>query len=68
MHCKRTASLADVAEVLRDSKRIGAEHYVNALVDYREVDRRSALERVRRARNYRPSVRPSGVRTPSFAG
>ena len=40
-----TGSLAEVAELLGDSKRVAADHYVYALVDYREVERRGALER-----------------------
>jgi hypothetical protein len=43
---KDTGSLADVAELLGDSKRLAAEHYVYALTDYREVDRSIALARV----------------------
>ena len=34
-----------VAELLGDSKRVAADHYVYALVDYAEVDRRPALRR-----------------------
>jgi hypothetical protein len=45
LHYKRTSSLADVAELLGDSKRVAAEHYVYALTDYREVDRSIALAR-----------------------
>jgi len=44
---KRTSSLADVAELLGDSKRVAADHYVYALTDYREVDRTVALARIR---------------------
>jgi integrase len=51
LHYKRTGSLADVAELLGDSKRVAAEHYVYALTDYREVDRTIALARVQTARN-----------------
>jgi integrase len=47
LHYKRTGSLADVAELLGDSKRVAADHYVYALTDYREVDRSGALGRVR---------------------
>jgi integrase len=47
LHYKRTGSLADVAELLGDSKRIAADHYVYALTDYREVDGTIALARVR---------------------
>jgi integrase len=47
LHYKRTGSLADVAELLGDSKRVAAEHYVYALTDYREVDRSIALSRTR---------------------
>jgi integrase len=42
---KRTGSLAEVAELLGDSKRVAAEHYVYAMTDYREVDRTIALAR-----------------------
>jgi integrase len=45
LHYKRTGSLAEVAELLGDSKRVAADHYVYALVDYREADRRDALAR-----------------------
>ena len=34
LHYKRTGSLAEVAELLGDSKRVAADHYVYALVDY----------------------------------
>jgi integrase len=47
LHYKRTGSLADVAELLGDSKRVAADHYVYALTDYREVDRSLALARAR---------------------
>jgi integrase len=46
LHYKRTGSLAEVAELLGDSKRVAADHYVYALVDYREVDRQRALGRL----------------------
>jgi integrase len=46
LHYKRTGSLADVAELLGDSKRVAADHYVYALTDYREVDRTIALARI----------------------
>jgi integrase len=46
LHYKRTGSLAEVAELLGDSKRVAADHYVYALVDYAEVDRRPALRRL----------------------
>lgn len=39
--------LAEVATLLGDSKRVAANHYVYALTDYREVDRRIALARLR---------------------
>ena len=39
LHYKRTGSLAEVAELLGDSKRVAADHYVYALTEYREVDR-----------------------------
>jgi integrase len=45
LHCKRTGSLAAVAELLGDSKRVAADHYVYALTDYREVDRTITLAR-----------------------
>jgi integrase len=48
LHYKRTGSLADVAELLGDSKRVAADHYVYALTDYREVDRTIALARAAR--------------------
>jgi integrase len=46
LHYKRTGLLADVAELLGDSKRVAAEHYVYALTDYREADRSTAVARV----------------------
>ena len=46
LHYKRTGSLAEVAELLGDSKRVAADHYVYALTDYREVDRKIALARI----------------------
>ena len=46
LHYKRTGSLAEVAELLGDSKRVAGEHYVYALTDYAEVDRSLALARV----------------------
>jgi len=48
LHYKRTGSLAEVAELLGDSKRVAADHYVYALTDYREVDRSIALDRAHR--------------------
>ncbi len=53
LHYKRTGSLADVAELLGDSKRVAADHYVYALFDYREVDERS------RSPAPRPRTRPN---------
>jgi integrase len=47
LHYKSTGSLAEVAELLGDSKRVAADHYVYALTDYREVDRSIALARAR---------------------
>jgi hypothetical protein len=38
---------AEVAELLGDSKRVAADHYVYALTNYREVDRSIVLARVR---------------------
>ncbi len=46
LHYKRTGSLADVAELLGDSKLVAADHYVYALTDYREIDRMIALARI----------------------
>jgi integrase len=46
LHYKRTGSLAEVAELLGDSKRVSADHYVYALLDYREADRQPALARL----------------------
>jgi integrase len=46
LHYKRTGSLAEVAELLGDSKRVAADHYVYALTEYREVDRTIALARL----------------------
>lgn len=43
---KRTGSLAEVAELLGDSKNVARDHYVYALTDYREVDRSIALARL----------------------
>jgi integrase len=48
LHYRRTGSLADVAELLGDSKRVAAAHYIYALTDYREVDRTIALARIAR--------------------
>ena len=47
LHYKRTGSLAEVAELLGDGKRVAADHYVYALVDYSEVDTSIALARLR---------------------
>ncbi len=46
LHYKHTDSLAEVAELLGDSKRVAADHYVYALTDHREIDRQPALGRV----------------------
>jgi integrase len=46
LHYKRTGSLAEVAELLGDSKRVASDHYVYALTDHREIDRQPALRRV----------------------
>jgi integrase len=45
LHYKSTGSLAEVAELLGDSKRVASEHYVYAMTDYGEVDRSIALAR-----------------------
>jgi integrase len=47
LYYKRAASLAEVATLLGDSKRVAADHYVYALTDYREVDRQVALARAK---------------------
>src|SRR5580765_7490901 len=52
LHYKRTGSLAEVAELLGDSKRVAADHHVYALTDYREVDRTIAFPASRAARPY----------------
>jgi integrase len=46
LHYKRTGSLAEVAEVLGDTKKVAAEHYIYALTDYREIDQQPALARL----------------------
>jgi integrase len=46
LHYKRTGSLAEVAELLGDSKRVAADHYVYALTDHREADRQPSLARL----------------------
>jgi len=46
LHYKRTGSLAEVAELLGDSKRVASDHYVYALTDHREADRQPALRRL----------------------
>jgi hypothetical protein len=43
---RKPGSLAEVAELLGDGKRVAADHYVYALTDYREVDRTIALSRL----------------------
>ena len=43
---QRTGSLAQVAELLADSKRVAAEHCVYALNDYREVGHSRTLARI----------------------
>jgi hypothetical protein len=37
---------AEVAELPGDSKRVAADHYVYALIDYREIKRGPALRRL----------------------
>jgi integrase len=46
LHYKRSGSLAEVAELLGDSKRVAADCYVYALTDHREADRQPALPRL----------------------
>jgi integrase len=46
LHYKRTGSLAEVAELLGDSKRVAADHYVYALTSYEEASRTNALARL----------------------
>lgn len=41
-----SGTLAEVAELLGDSKNVARDHYVYALTDYREVDRSIALARL----------------------
>lgn len=41
------APTSPTSELLGDSKRVAADHYVYALTDYREVDKQIALARVR---------------------
>jgi hypothetical protein len=47
LHYKRTGSLAEVAELLGDSKRVAADHYVYALTSYEEAHRTKSLARLR---------------------
>lgn len=47
LHHIRTGSHAEVAELLGESKRVVADHYVYALTDYREVDRSIARPHLR---------------------
>jgi integrase len=46
LHYQRTGSLAQVAELLGDSKRVAEDHYVYALTDFREIDPHPALARL----------------------
>lgn len=46
---KQGGSLAEVAELLGDTRVVAAEHYVFALGDYREVERAGVLERLQAA-------------------
>jgi len=49
-HARRsTGSLAEVAELLGDSKRVASDHYVYAPTDYHEVDTTIALARAKGA-------------------
>ena len=66
LHYKRTGSLAEVAELLGDSKRVAADHYVYALTDYREVEYGKLLGRARTVRP--PGSTPPKVENPLFAG
>jgi integrase len=43
---KSTGSLAEVAELLGDSKRVASDHYVYALTDYREIEPQPAPRRL----------------------
>jgi integrase len=43
---KQGGSLAEVAELLGDTRIVAAEHYVFALGDYREIERQALLQRV----------------------
>ena len=52
-HYKKTGSLADVAELLGDSKRVAEQHYIYAMVDYGDTDYGKLLGHVR---TVRPSV------------
>jgi integrase len=46
LHYKRTGTLAEVAELLGDSKRVAESHYIYAMTDYREIDRHPPLARL----------------------
>ena len=65
LHYKKTGSLAEVAELLGDSKRVAEQHYVYALTDYREADYGKLLERVRTVHT---PVNPGEVENVSLAG
>jgi len=57
-HYKRTGSLAEVAELLGDSKRVASDHYVYALTDHGEIERQPALT----ASSPEPLARPPYMR------
>ena len=62
-------SWADIGvRVGQKSKVVTADRYSHALVDYREIDRAKALERVRRAQAVRTPVRTPDEDNPSLAG
>jgi integrase len=65
LHYKKTGSLAEVAELLGDSKRVAEQHHVYALTDYREADYGKLLRRVRTVHT---PVNPVQLENVSLAG